>query len=121
MSVCLMVAATALHLAGGEFELSWQHSVEKTGWRETWTIQGDQMVLRQAAIKGSGAGMDPGAGAVLRGGWWVWTPEPLSLSELVLAASGATAGGWRLCGDGMCQELGVEPGDPIRVSVCPSD
>ncbi len=119
MTACLTVAATALHLASAEFELSWQHSVERTGWRETWAITEGALWLREAAVKGSGAGMEPGDGAVLRDGWWVWTPPALSVPELVLAASGATQGGWRLCSAGTCHEFGAEASGPITLAPCP--
>ncbi len=76
MTACLIIAAAAVQLAGAEFELSWEHSVEKTIWRETWMINGNALELREAAVKGSGAGMDPGEGAVLQR-WLVGLgPEP---------------------------------------------
>ena len=118
MTTCLMIAAATVHLLGPEFELSWEHSVEKTMWRESWVITDNGLELRKAAVKGSGAGMDPGDGAVLQDGWWVWVPEPLAVDELVLAASGATGGGWRLCSRGVCYEIGKDPGAPVSVSVC---
>lgn len=118
MSACLMIAAVAVHLAGTEFELSWQHSVEKTAWRESWTINDDRLELRGAAVKGSGAGMDPGDGASLLDGWWVWTPAPLAVENLVLAASGATESGWRLCDTDACHDIGGRSGKPISISVC---
>ncbi|WP_372800150.1 DUF1850 domain-containing protein, partial [Paracoccus seriniphilus] len=40
-----------LSLAGPEFRLEWQHSVEHVVWRESWAIQGDRLVLQQAAVK----------------------------------------------------------------------
>ncbi|MGB5558714.1 MAG: DUF1850 domain-containing protein [Paracoccaceae bacterium] len=119
MTACLIIAAAAVQLAGAEFELSWEHSVEKTIWRETWVINGDALELREAAVKGSGAGMDPGEGAVLGDGWWVWAPNLPPVEKLVLAASGATAGGWRLCSQDICREVGISADAPITVSVCP--
>ena len=120
MTACLIIAAVTVHLAGAEFDLSWQHSVEKTIWRETWAINGSALELREAAVKGSGAGMDPGEGAVLRDGWWVWAPNLPPVEKLVLAASGATAGGWRLCSQGICRVVGGEADAPIIVSPCPN-
>ena len=121
MTACLIIAAVTVHLAGAEFDLSWQHSVEKTIWRETWAINGSALELREAAVKGSGAGMEPGDGAQLQQGWWVWTPPPLALRELVLAASGATGGGWRICSGGTGREIGADAGAPITISVCPQE
>ena len=119
VSACLMIGALAVTLATGEFTLEWQHSVEKTGWRETWAVDGDRLRLTEAAVQGSGAGMDPGDGAVLRGDWWVWTPTLPPVPQLLLGASGATGGGWRLCADGTCQVVGADPSPPVRLAPCP--
>lgn len=118
MTSCLMIAASAMHLAGAEFELRWQHSVEKTVWRESWAIEEGRLVLTEAAVKGSGAGMEPGDGATLRDGWWVWTPAPMKLEKIVLAASGATEGGWQLCSQDACHEFGAKAIAPLELSVC---
>ena len=53
---------------------------------------------RRGARQGSGAGMEPPEGAVLKDGWWVYAPELPPQATLVLAASGATGEGWTLCG-----------------------
>lgn len=115
---CLLVGATALTLASGGFELSWRHSVEKTEWRESWTVGEDGLRLTEAAVKGSGAGMDPGPGAVLVEGWWVWTPDLPAVPDITLAASGATGGGWRLCDGVACRVIGASPGAAIRLAPC---
>ena len=70
-------------------------------------------------MKGSGAGMEPGDGAMLANGWWVWTPDAPAIPDLLLAASGATRGGWRLCSGDDCRVIGAEPGPPIRLAPCP--
>ena len=118
MTACLMAGAVALALAAPEFTLSWTHSVEKTEWRESWMVAEGGLHLQEAAVKGSGAGMDPGEGARLLGGWWVW-PADLTVPELVLAASGATGGGWTLCSGHHCQILGTEAGAAITLAPCP--
>lgn len=118
-AACLMVGLTALTLATGQFDLTWRHSVERTEWRESWAVEQGALRLTGAAVKGSGAGMDPGPGAILEGGWWLWRPDLGPVPELRLAASGATGGGWRLCADGRCRDLGVAPGDGIRLAPCP--
>jgi hypothetical protein len=86
---CLMVGAIAVMLSGPGFSLHWTHSVEKVEWAEDWAVEGTTLRLTRARVKGSGAGMEPGEGAVLQGGWWVWSPD-LSVRSLLLAASGAT-------------------------------
>jgi hypothetical protein len=114
-----MIGVTALALAGQGFTLSWEHSVEKVEWRETWEVAADGLRLTEAAVKGSGAGMEPGEGARLDGGWWVWTPRLPPVPALDLAASGATRGGWLLCADGGCREIGAAPGEAVRLRPCP--
>lgn len=111
-----MVAGKALSLATGAFTLAWTHSVEAVEWRETWLVS-DQLKLIEARVKGSGAGMEPGEGAKLIDGWWVWSPD-VAVERLNLAASGATGGGWNLCADGTCQEIGEVPGEPVEIRPC---
>ncbi|WPY95163.1 DUF1850 domain-containing protein [Limimaricola variabilis] len=117
MSACLMVGVAALGLATGAFELSWTHSVEKVEWRERWRVERDALELVEARVRGSGAGMEPGPDAVLRDGWWVWSPG-LVVPSLSLAASGATGAGWQLCADGQCRELATQAGDPVTLTPC---
>ena len=118
MSVCLMAGAMALALAGPEFTLEWEHSVEKTRWRESWRVEDGGLRLMQAAVKGSGAGMEPGAGARLQGGWWVWQPDLPPVPGLVLAASGATGGGWALCSGPECHVIGARAAEPVTLRPC---
>ena len=114
---CLVVGATVLALAAPTFTLSWTHSVERVAWEEAWRVEGDALRLVSARVRGSGAGMEPGAGAVLRDGWWEWSGA-LSLPSLALAASGATGAGWRLCVDGTCREIGAPAGGPVVLRPC---
>lgn len=117
MSACLVIGATALGLATGDFDLSWTHSVEKVEWRESWRVEEDALRLVEARVRGSGAGMEPGSGAVLLDGWWVWSPG-LAVPALALAASGATGAGWTLCADGSCREFGTEAGETLHLTPC---
>lgn len=118
VSACLMIGTLALPLSQPQFTLRWTHSIERTEWRENWDITAEGLRLRTAAVKGSGAGMEPGENASLQNGWWVWTP-PLSVQPtLVLAASGATAEGWTLCDQASCLTVGTESGEPITLTLC---
>ena len=119
MSFCLAAGSVILQLATAEFTLSWTHSVEKTGWRETWHVEADKRLkLIEAAVRGSGAGMEPGDGAKLKEGWWVWTPKAASVPSLLLAASGATGAGWTLCDQARCQLIGANAGEPVLLKAC---
>lgn len=117
-ATCLLVGATALTLASAGFDLTWRHSVEKTEWRESWVVVDGRLRLAEAAVKGSGAGMDPGPGARLEDGWWVWTPDLPPVPSLTLAASGATGAGWRLCDAATCREIGAAAGAALHVAPC---
>ncbi|MDP2085591.1 MAG: DUF1850 domain-containing protein [Gemmobacter sp.] len=118
MSGCLMAGGLVLALATPGFTLDWTHSVERTIWREDWALVPGGLRLVQAAIKGSGAGVDPGPGARLVEGWWVWAPEMGVVPSVALAASGATGGGWRLCSGGRCHDLGAAAGEPLVLAPC---
>jgi hypothetical protein len=118
MSICLMAGALMLALPLAEFSLEWEHSVEKIRWHEDWQVAGQTLRLTRAAVKGSGAGMEPGDGARLVGGWWVWTPDLAPLNRLVLASSGVTRGGWTLCSGTICREIGAEAGPALVLRPC---
>lgn len=117
MTACLLIGSLAMAVGGG-FSLSWTHSVERVDWQESWNVQDDRLVLTEARVRGSGAGMEPGENAVRRDGWWVWSPD-LAVPELRLAASGATVGGWTLCTDTGCREIGAKSGAPVVLRPCP--
>ncbi|WP_038131755.1 DUF1850 domain-containing protein [Thioclava indica] len=119
MSACLMVGAAMIALApSGQFSLEWTHSVEHEGWREHWQLT-DHHTLRLvgAAVKGSGAGMEPGPGGHFEDGWWVWPTTGPEVPDLELAASGATVSGWTLCSVG-CTVIGAQREAPIRIAPC---
>lgn len=118
LGLCVAAGAKTLVLAATTFTLSWTHSVEKTAWEESWLVTEQGLQLTQARVKGSGAGMDPGEGARLEDGWWVWSPDTPVTPKLVLAASGATQSAWELCHHGGCKTLGADAGAPIRIGPC---
>ncbi len=113
-----IVSGKAVAVAAGLFTLGWTHSVEQTEWQERWAVTPEGLVLQEARVQGSGAGMEPGDAARRVGGWWVWTPGLLPLPELVLAASGTTTSGWRLCDKDGCRELGGRSEQPIILRPC---
>ena len=119
MSGCLLAGMLTIALSGPDFRLEWTHSIEHQIWREEWRIEDDRLVLTGAAIKGSGAGMEPGPDARIVDGWLVWIPNLPPQERLVLAASGATGGGWRICDDTICHEIGVARAQPIILRPCP--
>ncbi|KGF67432.1 hypothetical protein LL06_22340 [Hoeflea sp. BAL378] len=118
LGLCIAAGGKALTVAATLFTLSWTHSVEKTAWQESWRVTEQGLQLAEARVKGSGAGMDPGEGARLEDGWWVWSPDSPETPELVLAASGATVSAWTICHAGGCVDLGADAQEPIRIRPC---
>ena len=105
-------------LAASAFSLSWTHSVQKTEWRENWQLTGTGLVLVEARVKGSGAGMEPPEGSELIDGWWTYRPKFPAQETIVLAASGMTGSGWRICAGDTCLDVGEQAGDPVEISAC---
>jgi hypothetical protein len=85
--------------------LAWTHSVEKVRWEEDWQVEDGWLVVAEARIKGSGAGMEPPEGARLEGGWWKYRPALPAQRELHLARSGAVAD-YEVCTAEGCRALG---------------
>jgi hypothetical protein len=120
VSLCLAAAGLAVQIAASGFTLSWTHTVEKTLWEEDWRIDGDRLLIEQARVQGSGAGMEPPPEARLENGFYVWEPSLPSLPEIVLRRA-PEAGDWTLCAAdrcaGLAEWLGGD-GDPVRLGPC---
>jgi hypothetical protein len=122
LSLCLASAGIVKLLSIAAFTLSWTHSIEKVEWQEDWRVGPGGLELVEARVKGSGAGMEPAAGARLTDGWFRWQPRAAAMPRVVLGQSGA-AGEWRLCTRGNCrtvsnifgQDIGA---DVITMSAC---
>ena len=87
------------------FTLAWTHSVEKLRWEEDWRVEDGRLVVAEARIKGSGAGMEPPHGARLEGGWWKYRPALPPQREVHLARSGVVAD-YEVCTAEGCRALG---------------
>lgn len=109
--------------ASERFTLAWVHSVEKTAWQEDWRIEHGRLVLDLARIRGTGAGMEPPAGARFEHGWWLYRPPLPPLPRIVLAASAFTAD-HQVCQAGRCRPLhslvSVVGDQPIVLAPCPT-
>ena len=120
MPICLIEGAKLTVIALNTFTLAWTHTVEKSGWEEDWRNDGDSLVLMEARIKGSGAGMEPPEDARLVDGWWRYTPPALRVPELRLANNGGPAGRWRVCTNVGCREIGATADNaPLVIASCP--
>lgn len=123
MPLCLAAGAVAAALAVDSFTLAWTHSIEKVRWEEDWRIEGKTLVIAEARTRGTGAGMDPPADAVLKNGAWHYRPRLAPLSQVRLAHSPYTAG-YELCLNGRCEALadrlrGAENPSTIVLEACP--
>jgi hypothetical protein len=115
-AVCLAAGALAAVLATDAFTLSWTHSVEKVEWQEDYRVVDGALVLQEARIKGSGAGMEPPDGAVLRDGWWTYRPAMGPIGVLRLTHSHFVAD-YRLCWAEACRSLGDMLPGPVDPEV----
>lgn len=100
-----------------EFTLAWQHSVEKIRWEEDYLLGAAGLVLEEARVRGSGAGMEIPEDAVLRDGSWHYRPRLPALQSLRLGRSDAAAAGdYQLCSAAGCRPLAdwLGPPDPQR-------
>ena len=104
-AICLALGTKIVALPTDRLTLAWRHSVEKTGWQEDYVLRGGRLVVEEARIEGTGAGMEPPPDAVLRGGWWHYVPQLPPLPEVRLTLSPYTAD-YRLCWSGQCRALG---------------
>jgi hypothetical protein len=121
MSLCIAAAGLAVEIAVSGFTLAWTHTVEKTEWQEDWRIEADRLLLVEARVQASGAGMEPPVDARLVGGFYTWHPHLPPLPEIVLRRA-PQADDWRLCAGERCATLAELLGgdaDPVRISVTP--
>lgn len=116
LGVCLALAAAGqtvepVFVPVERFTLAWTHSIEKVRWEEDYALQlgvipGTPPVLQAltARVHGSGAGMEPPPDAVLRNGWYGYTPLTISPHGLRLTRSRFTAD-YDWCTNGRCVPL----------------
>lgn len=112
--LCLGLAGVIwAQLPLAQFTLAWQHSVEKVRWEEDYQLTADGLVLREARVRGSGAGMEIPDGAVLRNGSWHYRPQLPALQPLRLGRSStAVVGDYQLCSEARCRALADWLGAP---------
>ena len=102
--ICLAAGVIAATLPLSAFTLAWTHSIEKIRWEEDYHIVNSRLVLDEARILGSGAGMEPPADAQLKNGAWHYQPKLPPLERLRLAHSPYTAG-YEICSADGCNLL----------------
>jgi hypothetical protein len=124
-AICLIVAGVVrASLPSSEFTLAWEHSVEKTLWEERYRVDAGKLVLVEARVRGTGAGMEPGPDAHFVDGWWKWRPPLAPLTGLHLAASRYTSD-YELCWNDRCSALRqltgtASPDQVVTIAPCPA-
>ncbi|PRA59453.1 MULTISPECIES: DUF1850 domain-containing protein [Pseudomonas] len=93
------------------FTLAWNHSIEKIRWEEDYRVTPSGLVLGQARVKGSGAGMEIPDDARLHDGSWHYQRRLPPLQPLRLGRT-PEAGDYLLCVDGQCKALSLWLGPP---------
>jgi len=121
--LCLAAGAVSAVLAVEGFTLAWTHSIEKIRWEEDWRIEAGALVVTEARIRGTGAGMEPPQGSVLKGGVWHYRPTVPPQKVVQLAHSPYTRG-YELCFGGRCRPLadhlpGIDNNAVIEIRECP--
>jgi hypothetical protein len=125
LSLCLGLTGTVwVQLPVADFTLAWNHSVEKIRWEEDYRVTGQGLVLEQARVRGSGAGMEVPDGAQMKDGSWHYRRELPPLQSLNLGRT-PEAGDYELCFEGACRFMSEWVGPPdsnkaaIELWVCP--
>jgi hypothetical protein len=116
LGICLVLAASVqadpalvpVFVPGRHVTLAWTHSIEKVRWEEDYEVSvkpdaSNTLVLNavKARVHGSGAGMEPPIDAVLRNGWYEYTPPIAQTLVLRLTRSEFTAD-YELCQASVC-------------------
>ncbi|MFA7281612.1 MAG: DUF1850 domain-containing protein [Sterolibacterium sp.] len=121
VGLCLTAGMIAAMLPLEEVTLAWTHSIEKIRWEEDYRVTHDRLILTEARIKGSGAGMEPPEGAQLSNGVWHYRPALPPLERLRLTHS-PYAKTYEICAAGRCRSLDeILPGiaNTVVVEVAP--
>lgn len=109
-ALCLKTGLMSVIL-GSEITLSWQHSVEKIVWQEDYKVDQQSIVLIEARVRGTGAGMEIPEGAVYvndktskQFGAWQYQPKNHRFESINLTHSTYTSP-YQICQQHVCQTL----------------
>ncbi|WP_044872716.1 DUF1850 domain-containing protein [Pseudomonas sp. LFM046] len=94
-----------------QFTLAWQHSIEKIRWEEDYQVTSSGLVLGEARVRGSGAGMEIPDGAVAFDGAWHYHRQLPPLQPLHVGRT-PEAGDYEICSPWGCKELAYWLGPP---------
>jgi hypothetical protein len=101
--ICLIAGLLVAPL-GNDITLRWTHSIQKTVWEEDYRRAGNSLRLVEARVRGTGAGMEPPEGSVLKDGAWHYTPRLPLLPRIALRHSQYVPA-YTLCSAERCQPV----------------
>ncbi|NMY98033.1 DUF1850 domain-containing protein [Pseudomonas proteolytica] len=112
IGLCLGLAGTVwAQVPTPAFTLAWTHTIEKVRWEEDYRVTPAGLVLGEARVKGSGAGMEIPDGAQLREGSWHYQRQLPPLQPLRLGRT-PEAGDYQLCFNQHCHWISTWLGPP---------
>ncbi len=112
IGLCLGLAGTVwATLPVPSFTLAWDHTIEKIRWEEDYRVTPAGLLLGEARVRGSGAGMEIPDGAVLREGAWHYQRQVPALQPLRLGRT-PEAGDYQLCDAKGCKPFSEWLGPP---------
>lgn len=104
MNGLCLVAGLLVAQFGDDITLRWTHSIQKTVWEEDYRREGNALRLVSARVRGTGAGMEPPAEAVLKDGAWHYVPQLQTLPAVMLTHSPHVPA-HVVCSAGQCQPV----------------
>lgn len=103
IGLCLGLAGVVwAQLPVSHFTLAWNHTIEKVRWEEDYRVTPQGLLLGEARVRGTGAGMEIPQGARLQNGSWHYRRMLPPLQPLNLGRT-PEAGDFELCFDGSCR------------------
>lgn len=112
IGLCLGLAGVVwAEVPTAEFTLAWNHTIEKVRWEEDYRVTPDGLLLGEARVKGSGAGMEIPDDAELRNGAWHYRRQMPPLQPLRVGRT-PEAGDYQLCFNQRCHALSEWLGPP---------
>ena len=104
LCIALIGSTIAVVLPTDKITLSWTHIGRANALEEDYAIEKGALVITEARVARSGAGMDAPSGAIWAQGRWHYVPSLDPLPEIILANS-SFAGGYSVCWEGSCRRL----------------
>ena len=112
IGLCLGLAGVVwAQVPTSAFTLAWNHTIEKIRWEEDYRVTPDGLLLGEARIKGSGAGMEAPDDATLHEGAWHYKRQLPPMQPLRVGRT-PEAGDYQLCFEGTCHPLSEWLGPP---------